>query len=53
MINDADDANRINSNKTTRRKSFEYLTKIIGSTQDNDSRLNGEVVFPLKYLSNS
>ena len=50
--NENNHANRINSNKTTTRKSFEYLAKIIGSTPDNDNRLNGEVVGPLKHLSN-
>ena len=33
-------------------KSFEYKAKIIGGTPNNDSRLNAEVVIPLKYLSN-
>ena len=27
-------------------------TKILGTTPDNNSRLDTEVVFPLKYLSN-
>ena len=31
---------------------FEYKAKLIGSTPDNASRLNTEVVVPLKYLSN-
>ena len=47
-----DNGNKINNNKTTASKSFHYKTKIIGSTPDNASRLNGEVVVPLKYLSN-
>ena len=55
-INDSvnEDANtyRINSNKTTTSKSFEYKTKLIGSTPNNNSRLNAEVVVPSKYLSN-
>ena len=48
------DANnfRINNNKTTTSKSFEYKTKLNGSTPNNDSRLDAEVVVPLKYLSN-
>ena len=33
-------------------KSFEYKTKITGKTRMNASRLNAEVVVPLKYLSN-
>ena len=42
----------INNSNTTSSKSFEYKTKIIGSTPNNNSRLDGEVVVPLKYLSN-
>ena len=42
---------RINSNKATTSKSFEYKTKIIGSTQADSRRLDA-VVVPLKYLSN-
>ena len=44
--------NKTNNNKTTTSKSFKYKTKIIGSTSNNASRLNAEVVVPLKYLSN-
>ena len=47
-----DNGNKIRSNKTTRSKSFKYKTKIKGSTPNNASRLNTEVVVPLKYLSN-
>ena len=43
---------RINNNKTTRSKSFECKDNLIGSTPDNDSRLDVEVVVPLKNLSN-
>ena len=56
-INDSanknDDVNnyRIN-NKTTTSKYFEYKTKFIWSTPNKNSRLNGEVVVPLKYMSN-
>ena len=54
--NENNDANsfRINNNKTTTTtsKSFEYRTKLIGSTPNNNSRLDAEVVVPLKYLSN-
>ena len=35
---------RTNNYKTTTSKSFEYKTKLIGSTQDNASRLNRESV---------
>ena len=43
--------NKLN-NKTITSKCFKYKTKIIGSTSDNENRLNTEVVVPLKYLSN-
>ena len=42
---------RINNNKTTASKCFEYKTKIIWRTQ-NDNILDTEIVVPLKYLSN-
>ena len=42
---------RINNNKTTATKPFEYKTKIIGSTQNNNI-LDAEVVVPLKHFSN-
>ena len=44
-----DNDNQINSNKTTTSKSFEYKTKIIGSTPNI---LDKEVVVQLKYVSN-
>ena len=47
-----DNGHKINNNKTRTRKSFKYKTKIIGSTPQNVSRLNAEVVVPLKYLCN-
>ena len=43
---------RINNNKTTASKSFECKKKILGSTPANTSRLDAEVVVPLKYFSN-
>ena len=43
---------RINNNKTTTSISFDYKTNIIGSTSADNSRLDAEVVAPLKYLSN-
>ena len=43
---------RINNNKTTTSNFFQYNTKITGKTLDNGSRLDTEVVVPLKYLSN-
>ena len=44
--------NMINNNKTTQSKPFKCKTKIIGSTSNNNSRLNTEVIVPLKYLNN-
>ena len=54
LANENNDANnyRINNNKTATSKSFEYKTKLIGSTLNNNSRLNAEVVVPFKNLSN-
>ena len=43
---------RINNNKTTSSKPFEYKKKIIGTTPADNSRLDAEVVVPLEYLSN-
>ena len=44
--NDTDQNNdynfRVNIGKTTRRKSFEYKTKILGSTPENERRLKAE-----------
>ena len=46
-------ANRkLNNNKPTASKSFEYKTKIIGRTPANINTLDTEVVVPLTYLSN-
>ena len=51
--NENDNANNmINNNKTIRSKSFEYKTKIIGSTPNNNNILDAAVLVPLKYLSN-
>ena len=44
--------NKINNNKTITGKSFQYKTKIIGRTPNNNNILDAEVVVPLKYLSN-
>ena len=51
--NENNDANnyRINNNKKTTGKSFEYNINIIWSTPDNNSRLDAEFVIALKYLS--
>ena len=43
---------RINNNKTTESRSFEYKTKMEGSTSANNNRLDAKVVVLLKYLSN-
>ena len=37
--------NRINNNKTITSKSFEYKTKLIGSTLNGNNTLDAEVVF--------
>ena len=47
-----DNNNTLNNNKAITSKSFEYKRKTIGSTSDNENRLNAKIVFPLKYLSN-
>ena len=44
--------NKVNNNKTLTTKSFEYQTKIIGRTPDDNNTLNVEIVVPLKFLSN-
>ena len=44
--------NKINNNKTTTSKLFEYKTKLIVRTPNNNKILDGEAVVPLKYLSN-
>ena len=56
-MNDAaniDDAvkNKINKNKATTSRSFEYKTKLIGSTSADNNKLDAEVVALLRYLSN-
>ena len=40
------------NNKTTTSTSFEYQTKITGSTPAGNSRLDTEVVVLLKHLTN-
>ena len=47
-----DDDNKINNNKIITSKYFEYKTKTIGRTSDNNNNtLDTEVIAPLKYLS--
>ena len=43
---------RISNSKTITSKSFEYKTKLIGSTPNDNNTLNADIVVPLKYLSN-
>ena len=47
-----DNYNIINSNKTTTSTFFKYKTRTIKNTSNSNSRLNAEVVVPLKYLTN-
>ena len=42
----------ISNEKTASSKSFEYKTKIIGSTPDDNNTLHRKVVILLKYLRN-
>ena len=53
-VNENNDAGnyRININKTTTSKSFEYKTKIIGSSPADSNTLDTEIVVPSKYCSN-
>ena len=44
--------NFIDNNKRATTKSFEYKTKLMVSTPNNDDRLDAEVVILLEYLSN-
>ena len=43
---------RVNNNKTTTNRYFEYKTKITGKKSAIANRLNTKVVIPLKYFSN-
>ena len=45
-----DDDFRINNNETTTSKSFEYKAKMIRNITADNSRLDAEVVIPLKYF---
>ena len=40
----------LNNDRTTRSKSFEYMTKLIGSTPNNAGRLNPEIAVPSKHF---
>ena len=48
--NENDNNYRINS-KTTKNRSFEYKTKIIGTTPVNKNTIETEFIVPLKHLS--
>ena len=49
--NENNDVNqRINNNKTTAIKYFDYKTKILGRTPNDNDMVKEEVVVPLKYL---
>ena len=50
-VNSAAGSYRINNNKITTSKSFEYKAKIRGSIPADNSGLDTEIVVPLKYLS--
>ena len=41
----------LNNNKTITTKSFEHKAKVMGSTADNNRRLDEEIVFQLTYFS--
>ena len=47
-----DDDCRVNNEKTTTSKSFEYKTNLIEITPTNNNLLDTQVVILLKYLSN-
>ena len=51
--NENTDANSyiVNNNNIATSKSFGYKTKIIGSIPTNNSKVNAEIVVPVKYLS--
>ena len=44
--------NKTNNNQTATCKSFEYKTKIIGSTPNNNNILDAEIVVSLKHVCN-
>ena len=55
MNDDANENNFANNyriNKTTKIKSFEYKTKVIGNTPDESNALDTKVAVPLKRLNN-
>ena len=48
-VNENNKNNMMNNNKTITSKYFEYKTKLVGSTPNNDNILDAEIVVPLKY----
>ena len=51
-IENNDDGNKVNKNKTITSKYFDYKTKIIGRTSDDNNTLYAEVAVLLKCFSN-
>ena len=51
-IDNNNSTNRLNNNKIVTSKSFEYKTKLIGSTPNKNNILDAEDIVPLTYLSN-
>ena len=49
--NNISDYYKMNNEKTTASKSFQYKTELIASTPNNNSALHTEVVISLKCLS--
>ena len=47
-----DNGNKTNNNSTITSTFFKYKKNLIGGAPNNTSRLNAEIVAPLKYLSN-
>ena len=45
-MNGANDYDRVNIQKTTKMKYFDYIGKITGSNSTNNSILNAEVLVP-------
>ena len=51
-IDNNNSTNKLNNNKIVTSKSFEYKTKLIGSTPNKNNILDAEDIVPLTYLSN-
>ena len=46
------DSYRISNKKSITSESFKFKTKIIGSTLNDNNKLDAKLVVPLKYFSN-